>query len=142
MPKQTPDAGKRYLVFISHAHADRWIARQLASLIAAKGSRQRVQVFLDEKDIEGGDSIPGTVLKNLQECDELVVLLTPNSISRPWVLIEIGGAWALETRTVAVIDKVSPQDMPDVIAPYKAIDLNDFDDYLRQLMDRVKGANR
>jgi hypothetical protein len=30
--------------------------------------------------------------------------------------------------------------MPDIIAPFKAIDLNDFDDYLQQLVDRAKGA--
>ena len=94
MAQRTPgDEPKRYLVFISHAYTDRWIAKQLASLIAAKGRRQRVRVFLDEKDIEGGDTIPGSVLRSLQECDELVVLLTPNSINRPWVLIEIGAAW-------------------------------------------------
>jgi hypothetical protein len=66
--------------------------------------------------------------------------LTKNSIERPWVLIEIGAAWALEKRIVAIIDKVTPQEMPDIIAPYKAIDLNDLDDYLEQLIGRAKGA--
>jgi len=30
--------------------------------------------------------------------------------------------------------------MPDIITPYKAIDLNNFDEYLQQLLDRVKEA--
>ena len=56
------------------------------------------------------------------------------------MLIEIGAAWVLGKRIVAIIDKVSPEEMPDVIAPYKAIDLNNFDEYLEQLMNRANEA--
>jgi hypothetical protein len=31
-----------------------------------------------------------------------------------------------EKHVVAIIDQVLPSEMPDVIAPYKAIDLNKF----------------
>jgi TIR domain-containing protein len=95
MPKRTA-TGKSYLVFISHSHKDRWIARQIVGLIASKGHRHGVETFLDEKDIEGGDSIAQSVLKSIQGCNEFLVLLTRNSIGRPWVLIEIGAAWAME----------------------------------------------
>ncbi len=67
-----------------------------------------------------------------------MVLLSRYSINRPWVLTEIGGAWALEKRIVTIIDKITPEEMPEVIIPYKAIDLNDFDDYLDQLVQRAK----
>jgi TIR domain-containing protein len=139
MPKKSA-TGQRYLVFISHSHSDRWIAKQIAGLIAAKGRRHGLETFLDEKDIEGGDAIPQAVLKSIKGCDEFLVLLTRNSIERPWVLVEIGAAWALEKRIVAIIDKVAPQEMPDIITPFKAIDLNSFEDYLQQLVDRAKGA--
>jgi len=52
----------------------------------------------------------------------------------------VGAAWGLEKRIVAVIDKVTPEEMPDIIAQYKAIDLNNFDEYLKQLLKRVKGS--
>ena len=68
------------------------------------------------------------------------MLLSRYSIDRPWVLIEIGAAWVLGKRIVAIIDKVTPEEMPDIITPYKAIDLNNFDEYLQQLLDRVKEA--
>lgn len=48
----------------------------------------------------------------------------------------------LGKRITAIIDKVTPEEMPDIITPYKALDLNSFDEYLEQLLDRVKGAGK
>jgi len=131
---------KSYLVFISHSEKDRWIARQMAALIEERGRKHGIKAFLDEKDIQGGESIPDSIRKNIQECREFVVLLSRYSVKRPWVLIEIGAAWALEKRIVAITDKVTPEEMPAIIAPYKAIDLNEYDKYVEQLVNRVKGA--
>lgn len=135
-----PPAKKSYLVFISHSTKDRWIARQAAKLIEGRG--HGIKTFLDEKDIEGGESIPESIRQNIQRCHEFLVLLSRNSIDRPWVLMEIGAAWALEKRIIAITDKVTPEEMPDIIAPYKAIDLNSFDDYLEQLLKRVKATGK
>jgi len=131
---------KDYLVFISHSAEDRWIARQMAKLIEAKGRKYGVRAFLDEKDIEGGQSIAEVIFKNLKECDEFVVLLSPDSINRPWVLVEIGGALLLDKFIVAIIHKVTPKKMPEVAIQFKAVDLNDFDLYLEQLLKRAKGG--
>ncbi len=112
----------------------------MAKLIEQKGRRHHVQVFLDAKDIEAGDSIHEEIRHNLKQCDELMVLLSPHSIDRPWVLIEIGAAWGLGKRIVVIVDKVTPAEMPDIIASYKVLDLNDFDEYLEQLIARAAGA--
>lgn len=56
------------------------------------------------------------------------------------MLIEIGAAWVLGKRIVAIIDKVTPEEMPDIITPYRAMDLNSFDEYLEQLFKRAKEA--
>lgn len=114
-----------YTVFISHSAKDRFIAQQVAVLIEEAGRDHGIKTFLDEKDIEFGGSIPERIRQAIRDCGELVVLLSEYSIDRPWVLIEIGAAWVLEKRIVAIIDKLSPDQMPDVIAPYRAVDLND-----------------
>jgi hypothetical protein len=114
-----------YRVFLSHAHKDRWIAKQCARLIEEAG-RPHVKVFFDEKDIEGGQSIPDSVRTGIEKCDEFVVLLSRDSKDRPWVLIEMGAAWGLRRPIIAIIDKIGPKEMPDILSPYKAIDLNDF----------------
>ena len=72
---------KGYLVFISYSHKDRWIAKQFVSLIEQE-SRGRIRTFLDEKDIEGGESIAEKIREGIRRCDELVVLLTPSSRHR------------------------------------------------------------
>lgn len=64
----------------------------MARLIEERGESLQVKTFLDEKDIEGGDSIPEEMRESIQKCDELLVLLSPYSVDRPWVLIEIGAA--------------------------------------------------
>lgn len=46
----------------------------------------------------------------------------------------------LGKRITAIIDKVTPEEMPDVIAPYKAIDLNSFEEYLEELINRIREA--
>jgi hypothetical protein len=114
-----------YTVFISHSTKDRFIAQQVAGLIEEAGGDLGIETFLDEKDIEFGGSIPERIRQGIKDCGELVVLLSEYSVDRPWVLIEIGAAWVLEKRIVAVMDKLSPDQVPDVIAPYRAVDLND-----------------
>ena len=138
-PVTPPRSSKKYLVFISHSSKDRWIARQIAKLIESAGS---IRTFLDERGIEGGDSILEHIRSSIQECDEFLVLLTTNSINRPWVLMEISAAWGQDKRIIAIIDKVAPEEMPEIILPYKAIDLNDFEDYIKQLKARVAGAKQ
>jgi hypothetical protein len=84
-------------VFLSHSHKDRWIARQCARLIE-EAAKPYVEVFFDEKDIEGGQSIPDSVRTGIEGCDEFVVLLSPYSKDRPWVLTEVGAAWVCASR--------------------------------------------
>jgi hypothetical protein len=126
-----------YLVFISYSHRDRWIARHWVRLIGEIG-RGRIRTFLDEKDIDGGSSIAETIRDSIRKCDELLVLVTPASKSRQWVIVEMSVAWGLKKRVVAVLHHAAPKDMPEVIYPYKAFDLNEFDTYLQQLEARAR----
>ncbi|MBV9956896.1 MAG: toll/interleukin-1 receptor domain-containing protein, partial [Acidobacteria bacterium] len=104
-----------------------------------KCRKQGVKTFLDEKDIKGGDPIAEVIKINIQKCDELLVLMSRYSVERPWVLTEIGAAWGLDKRIIAITDKVTPKEMPDIIVPYKAIDLNEFETkYLEELLERIK----
>lgn len=130
-------AKDHYRVFFSHAHKDRWIAKQCVRLIEETGAGQ-VRVFLDEWEIEVGQSIPDSVRTNIEQCDEFVVLLSPYSKDRPWVLAEIGAAWGLQKPIMVIVDKVGPKQMPEIINSHKAIDLNDFDEYRDQLSKRVR----
>jgi hypothetical protein len=124
-----------YQVFVSHATADKWIATTFCEKIDATGAT----TFRDDRDISGGDSIPESIRSEIQVSRELVVLLTPDSIERPWVLLEVGAAWGRrkDYRIVPVLCHVSFDAIPDMIEGKKAFHINDFDKYLAELVVRV-----
>jgi hypothetical protein len=67
----------KYQVFVSHATADKWIATTFCEKIdAIEGATS----FRDDRDIDGGASIPESIRTEIQVSRELVVLLTPDSI--------------------------------------------------------------
>lgn len=130
-----------YAVFVSHGWHDRWIARQIASLIEAQSG---AKVFIDIFDIKSGDRIEQRVHDGLVGCSELVSLLTPWSVDRNWVWSELAGAWALKKRYVGVIFGVTLEQIDKnhgglaMLSPTNVIALNDFDIYLRELGERVR----
>lgn len=83
-----------YSVFLSHATHDKWIARTICEKIESAGGT----TFRDDRDIQGGDRIPESIRNSIQTSDEVIVLLTPESIARQWILLEIGMAYATERR--------------------------------------------
>ena len=86
-PSRTPE--KPYQVFVSHATADKWLAKTLCEKIEANGAT----TFRDDRDIDGGDDIPESIRRQIKRSKEMVVLLTPESVNRPWVTLEVGAAW-------------------------------------------------
>ncbi|MBN2023728.1 MAG: toll/interleukin-1 receptor domain-containing protein [Pirellulales bacterium] len=131
-----PIESGRYRVFVSHATADKWLAKTLCEKIEQSGAA----TFRDDRDIDGGDDIPARIRQEIIRSNEMVVLLTPDSIGRPWVLLEVGAAWGRRQRSriTAVLCHVGVDTIPDMIASKKAIPINDLDDYLRELRRRVE----
>ena len=74
---------------------------------------------------------------------ELVALFTPFSALRPWVWIEVGGAWLLDKRVIAVLHGLSVAEFDEisrgkgVFEDIHIVQLNDFDRYLDELSTRV-----
>jgi hypothetical protein len=127
---------KPYQVFISHATADKWLAKVICEKIEGCGATY----FRDDRDIQGGDDIPDAIRLQIKKSRELLVLLTPTSAGRQWVTLEIGAAWgwSRRSRVVVILDHVTVDSAPDIIKSKKAISLNDFDNYLKELAERVR----
>jgi hypothetical protein len=111
----------------------------MAAIIERKPKRYGVRTFLDEVDLEGGDRIPATIKANLHACEKFVILLSPHSITRQWVLVELGGAWTLDKRVMAITSNLSADKVPDIIDHDKCYELNEFDRYVNELIGRRKG---
>jgi hypothetical protein len=72
---------KERLVFVSHSGEDTWVARQIAREIEGCGAR----AFLDEADIGIGGETDDELRNFLNKTDELLVLLTPWALERPYI---------------------------------------------------------
>ena len=127
-----------YVVFISHASQDEWIARRMAEVIERKGRRHGVKAYLDARDLESGDRFSDVLRDQLREAEELIVLVSSASAGRDWVRHEIGAAWALGKRIVGVLDKLEPADVPDGIGQTKVYAINDFDRVAAEIASRAR----
>jgi hypothetical protein len=128
-----------YLVFISHSSHDRWAARQLGKELAAAGA----ECFLDAGGIEAGDEFDRRLKQALHDAAELVVLVTPEALKRPYVWVEIGIAWMLGMRIVGLLHGMSMRDLidydgaPSFLISTQMCDINELDKYLDELRRRI-----
>jgi hypothetical protein len=94
---------KRYGIFLSHTSEDRELALHLKAVLekAIKPRRFERLVFCssDVGDLEGGDDWYPKIIAALRTSQLCLALLTPNSIHRPWILYESGGAYAVFQRS-------------------------------------------
>jgi len=135
----TPSADKT-LVFVSHSGEDTWVARQIAREISSRGAR----AFLDEADIEVGAEFEEDIREFLHDAHELLALITPWSLERPYVWAEIGAAWIRRIPIVVVLHDITASDFqarpnaPVFLKKRDMIRLNDIDKYFDQLGERVR----
>ena len=136
------ESGPDWLVFISHSSMDTWVARQIAKGVEAAGA----STFLDETDVAVSEDFEEKILKALDTAKELLVLLTPWSLTRPYVWAEIGAAWGRRIPIVGVLHGLTPEDLqsnsnvPTLLKRRSLIQLNDIETYLEELAERIKSA--
>ncbi len=133
-----------YRVFISHAWADLWVGQQLDRRIREDAG---AETFLDAFDIVKGDDFEDRIFAELRSMNELVVLLTPWSVNRHWLWVEIGAARANGCRIVPILYHLSLDDIDKgggstFLRAKDAVDINEVDIYLMQLRRRVVGRER
>jgi hypothetical protein len=132
-----------YLTFISHTAEDTWLARKLAADCQAKGA----DTFLDEAQIAIGDRFENEILAALKLAKELLVIVTPWALERPYVWMEIGAAWLRQIPIILLLLGITPADfqakagIPIALKERNMLPLNSVDRYLAELADRVKDGN-
>jgi hypothetical protein len=128
-----------YTVFISHSGEDTWVARQLSSCFEEVSAK----TFLDESNIAIGAKFEDEILEALRKADELVVLITPWALGRPYVWLEIGAAWFKNIPIIILLLGVTPAEftqkanIPVDLKERNLISLNDVDRYIKELSERV-----
>ena len=130
------------LVFVSHSSLDTWVAKQIAKGIEAAGA----STFLDESNVNVGEDFEERILSALNDAAELLVLLTPWSLTRRYVWAEIGAAWGRRIQIVGVLHGLTPEDLqsdpsvPTFLTRRDLIQLNDIETYFGQLAERINSV--
>lgn len=73
-----------------------------------------------EKDIQVAAEWQDSIRAALIGSKQILVLLTPRSINRPWVLMETGAAWALGKALIPALSHVAANELLDPIRRYQA----------------------
>lgn len=75
-------------VFLSYTSDDTELARTIAEALTAAG----IDTWWSEWSTVAGDSLRQKIDKGLEDCTHFLVLLTPQSINKPWVNAEMDAA--------------------------------------------------
>lgn len=133
-----------FQVFISHSSVDTWVARQIARSVEERGATY----FLDEADMEYGDDFEDKILAAVRASQELLVLLTPWAIKRPYIWLEIGAIWGQGQRIVGVLyglgvkELMTEEGTPALLKRITLVEINKLDEYFDQLAARVEKARQ
>jgi hypothetical protein len=72
-------------IFLAHSSGDKQFVRRLASDLLGKG----IRIWLDEAEMRVGDSLIDRIGNGIKEMEYLGVVLSPKSVSSPWVKREL-----------------------------------------------------
>lgn len=130
-------------VFLSHSNKDKSFVRKLAADLRANGHT----VWIDEAEINVGDSLIGKIRDGLDNVDYVAAVLSKNSIESEWVKkeLEIASNREIEEKRVIVlpllIDKV---ELPGFLKGKFYADFTDPDKYdeMLELLRRSLGDSK
>ena len=109
-----------YKVFLSHSSADaKWVR-----WIAGNAEQVGLEVYLYEHDPQPGRLVSDKIESAIQSCDAVVVLLTGNSESSPYVHQEVGCAKGMKK---VVVPLVQPGVSKEKLAMLQGIEYIQFD---------------
>lgn len=90
-------------IFISYSSKDEDIIRKFKTEILLAGcSLQAEDIFctLDHSAIKTGDDFRNAIIRNMKECDFILLMISENYKRSEICLNEMGAAWALQGKTV------------------------------------------
>ena len=122
-------------VFISYAHEDKDVAREIADSLAEDGTNLR----FDEWEIYEGDSLVEQIFeKGLKDCAVFVILLSPKSVSSDWVRAELDIAIVNRIRKVTQLVPMIIEDceIPTSLRALRWLQLkNGLDNVVEEIVD-------
>lgn len=128
-------------IFLSHSSRDKFFVRRLAESLQANG----VQIWLDEAEINVGDSLTDKIGRAIDETDFFGVVLSHNSVGSEWVQRELRVAMQkeLSARKVVILPiLIEPVEIPPFLrdklyADFTSPEPDHFDASFKRLLKAV-----
>src|SRR5437588_5130702 len=125
-----------YTVFISSSYKDRDLARDVARRLKEAG----VRALYSELTLSAGSEFEKLFMDQLKNADEIIVILSGNSVDNLWMMFEIGAASSLRKKITPVVVGLEKQELPPVIKQLKYIRYNEVSDYISKLERSAQAA--
>lgn len=129
-------------VFLSFAFEDIELAGKIANTLQANG----IETWWSDWCIGAGDSIRQKIDEGLGDCTHFVVLLTPYSISKPWVNQEMDAGLVRKlssgSKFIALRSELAAGDLPPLLQGALSPSVNACNLDLTQLINDIHGVTR
>lgn len=142
MSLEEKSAGASPRAFLSFAWEDHNLAERLARELRANG----IDTWWAEWEIGAGDSMRQKIDEGLEGCTHFLVLLTPNSKTKPWVNQEMDAGLVKklrsETKFIPVRYQLAAEDLPPLLSGLHSPAIDDFENSVPQLINDIHGLTQ
>lgn len=139
MNETQPDGPPR--AFLSYTSDDVELAERVALKLQSSG----IDTWWDKWCIRAGDSLPQKINEGLGECTHFLVLLTPQSIGKPWVNQEMDAGLVRKLKDectfMPVRFELQASALPPLLAAMHAPEIK-ADEDITQLVNDIHGISR
>jgi hypothetical protein len=125
-----------YKIFISSGLNDKDLVKDLERRLEPTG----IKVLSSHKDFRGGELISKQITKGIRDADEVIVILSNESVDNPNLMFELGAASSMKKRVTPVIVGLDPSRVPSLIKSFNYIKYPDISRYIIDLEKRAKAA--
>jgi tetratricopeptide (TPR) repeat protein len=138
-------------VFISHTHDDHGVARALAGLIETLFFGRVKPQYSTSKELDEapapGEDWYAWIVEKVRDAEVAIILLTPGSIQKPWVIWEAGAvggaavASSADKRVIPIAFALSASDLPTVFGRNQVVngtDEGDIKKLVTNLLDQFQ----
>lgn len=126
------------IVFISHIHSESklavWLEEKISDLLLGA-----INFFVssDKTSIVGGDKWLLKIEEALKNASVVLVICSKESVVRPWINFEAGGAWIAGKRVVPICHSgMSPQNLPEPMKSLQSYELTN-EEHFRELVSQL-----
>lgn len=130
-------------VFLSYAGEDTKVAETIAKALQSKG----IETWWAGWSLSAGDSLVEKIDSGLGDCTHFVVLLTPNSVDKPWVRTEIDAGFVRKVEKQCIFIPLRMGLSIEALTPLQRTLVSpnldgDFDAAIVQLVSDIHGLTK